>query len=326
MNLLLQAKEIHDSLLLSDAADFGCLAAAHAKKNLKEPFRKAKELQFQGVPAILVGAGPSLEKNGHLLSSFRDKALIFAGGHALEKIPIPPHFGACIDKDRPILSLKYPEVPLCFQARMHPENFSLFQGERLLVPDGHFSFINHLSSDEDLFDGGWTVGNCMVALALHFGCNPIVCVGMDYCYQEGRRYAFSSKTEEISQPDWELAVHWMHGVAYQNPKTTFINATEGGVPYFELKKLSSLHFEKIPHLQEKVELAISKLPKTIASFSSWEEHLRSQSDVVSQKLLFPLWRIWEPLFKKEGFSNMELHQHLFFQRIIQEHLDVCLLE
>src|SRR6185503_9490810 len=42
--------------------------------------------KFQGVPAIICGAGPSLGKNIELLKTLKDKALIFAGGTAMNAL------------------------------------------------------------------------------------------------------------------------------------------------------------------------------------------------------------------------------------------------
>ncbi|MFH1328634.1 MAG: 6-hydroxymethylpterin diphosphokinase MptE-like protein [Candidatus Bathyarchaeota archaeon] len=51
---------------------------------------------FKNVPAILIGAGPSLEKNMHLLKEASKKALLFCGDAALpilvKKLGIYPHF------------------------------------------------------------------------------------------------------------------------------------------------------------------------------------------------------------------------------------------
>lgn len=56
--------------------------------------------KFKEVPAIICGAGPSLEKNLTLLKEIKDQAIIFAGGSALNALQakgITPHFGAGID-------------------------------------------------------------------------------------------------------------------------------------------------------------------------------------------------------------------------------------
>jgi len=332
-------------LRLNDAADYGISATSHALKNLEHPFCRIEEIQgaFQGVPAILVGGGPSLAKNGHLLESFQNKGLLFAGGSALSMIPSKPHFGVCIDKDRPISSLSSPEIPLFFQARMHPENGDLFKGARWLIPDSHFDFLNRLSSSSHRFESGWTVGNLMVSLALHLGCDPIVCVGMDFSYKDGKKYFSGENGEEaplisavdcfgdsvLTQKDWLMAVQWMKDVEKCNPNTTFLNATEGGVPFFTPCSLDSLDWKEVS--QKDLQLPQATVFKKIFASQDWEKSLIQarekigteewEEDLIYQDLLLPLWSIWEPVFTRAS-GNADIHRELFFERVLQEHLSL----
>jgi hypothetical protein len=346
-------QEIEESLRLLDSSNWD-IFLSHAKQNLSRSYSSLLDLKgaFKDIPAILVGSGPSLERNGHLLELFRSKAIMMAGGTALEKLLCKPHFGALLDANRPVTSSAYPSIPLCFQARMHPDNLDLFQGDLLLSPDGHFSFLNCLSGDEALFDCGWTVGNFMVALSVHFGCNPIVCVGMDYCYNNDRKYAFGGRSSldglvESSnqfgkrvwtQSDWVMAVSWMETFSRCHKETTFLNASTGGLSFFTPCTLDSLVMKEIPNLQGKVDQAIASLPKKcISSFQKWDESVlrcRNQfnsldldEEIVYLELLLPLWQIWKnPLSRLEDpfpisfEKKMEIHQRLFFEQV----LDRCL--
>lgn len=352
---ILAWKKEENALQLSDAADFGISHYTNAKANLDRPFKSVLDLQgaFQGIPAIIVGAGPSLEKNGDLLAAFQTKALVFSGGSALDKILCTPHFGVCIDKRTPLTCLQNATTPLCFQARMHPENFRAFHGEALLAPDSHFSFLNYLSGDAEMFDGGWTVGNFMAALAVHCGCDPIVSVGMDYCYREKQKYAFDSRqsTEELiqtndalgnlvwTQRDWLMAIQWMENLAYLNPEVEFLNATDGGMGYWTPKALHELTWKEIPDLQEKVDRAIANIAVQRAPrFFEWEQNLRKalkwiqdgdnqlENEDVYRQLLLPLWKIWEPIFEQDPSPisldrKMKIHQRIFFEKVILEHLN-----
>jgi len=56
--------------------------------------------KFKGIPGILVSAGPSLEKNIHLLKGLEDKCVIMAAGTAvriMEDFGLAPHFMVGID-------------------------------------------------------------------------------------------------------------------------------------------------------------------------------------------------------------------------------------
>lgn len=321
-------------LILSEAADYWATAMTNARAN-DRPYRRGMGLKgaFEGVPALIVGAGPSLEKNGHLLRAFEKRALIFAGGSALNAIHAEPHFGASIDAEAPYRQFKmhpFSEVPFCYQSRMNRDNFSLVHGERLLFPDSSSEAINWIYGEE-MFDGGWTVGNFLTAIAVYLGCSPLIFVGMDLCYEQGRKYAeidgdvpdgLISARGAITQRDWLMSVRWTEQLSRGR---NFINATEGGILQLPERKLEA--FLALPLRDLRVHEAIQKLPVVEGGkWDEWEASLRRckkkmghlDDEVVYQKLLFPLWQIWRPVFEREG-GLLELHQKVFFQTVLEEH-------
>jgi hypothetical protein len=347
------------NLLLSDAADWGCSFAKHAYISKNRLVRDGMKLagSFANIPAIIVGAGPSLEKNGIFLEALRDNALIFAGGSALNVIPTEPHFAAAIDKEAPYSDFKrhpFSETPFCFQRRMNPDNFSLIHGEAILFPDSHFCFLN-----EGGFDGGWTVGNFLLRIATLMGCDPIIFVGMDYCYQAGRKYAGGEKSHPpnlietaaadgskvLTQPDWLMAKKWMEDWAKKHQERRFFDATEGGLGFdfpIETIQLSKIHFEKREGLREIVHKAVTALPHAAPiDWENWRKSLKKcgkvtesalcghEEDFEEEKayetLLLPLWQTWSPVFTRALETDphpdkLKLNRLLFFQQVIQEHL------
>ncbi len=357
----LEKAHLAANLLLSDAADWGCFLAKHAYLRKNRPVRDGMKLRgsFSHIPAIIVGAGPSLEKNGHLLQSFQDKALIFAGGSALNRLQAEPHFAASIDKEAPTREFKrhpFSETPFCFQSRMNPDNFSLIHGEAILFPDSHFRFLN----EGDGFDGGWTVGTFLVSLATLMGCDPIILVGMDYCYKGGRKYAggeesgltnlvvaaASDGSKVWTQPDWLMAKQWMEAWAKRHPERRFFDATEGGLGFalpIQPIELSKVSIEKKMDLREIAHKAVMALPhassmdweswkkslekcRKIASGALFEEEEDFEGERAYETLLLPLWRIWSPVFLRALESDphpdkIKINRLIFFQQVIQEHLN-----
>jgi len=353
------------NLLLSDAADWGCGVARHAFLRGQRLVRQGMKLAgaFQKVPAIIVGAGPSLAKNGHFLAALRDRALILAGGAALNGIQAEPHFAASIDKEAPYREFKrhpFFETPFCFQSRMNPENLSLVHGEALLFPDSHFRFLG----EGDPFEGGWTVGTFLTAIATLMGCDPIVFVGMDFCYEGERKYArgvgsgdpclVETQTQDgrqvRTQNDWLMARDWMEEWARTHSGHTFINATEGGLGFslpIREARLREIPFVLREDLRKAAHEAVMGLPfaepfdwqrwrkelcrcseKVNAALFGKEEEWEGES--VYESLLLPLWQLWQPVFNRALSSDpepnkMEINQLLFFQRVIQGHLDATLL-
>lgn len=328
------------NMILSEAADWGVKVLKNARANAK-PYRRGMDLKgaFAGVPALIVGAGPSLEKNGHLLREFERKALIFAGGSALNVIDVEPHFAAALDPEAPYRQFKmqpFSETPFCYQSRMSAENFSLVHGERLLFPDSSSDAINWLYGEE-AFDSGWTVGNFSTAIALHLGCSPIIFVGMDFCYVQNRKYAqihadlpkgLVQAGEYLTQRDWLMAAKWTE--ALYPHRRDFVNATEGGLLQLPAATLETVLGRCTAEwdLRKRVHEAIQKLPlkKPLLRWKQWDASLRRlkkgtehpEQEIVYQKLLEPLWQIWKPLFERE-MGKIELHQMLFFQQVLEEH-------
>jgi hypothetical protein len=356
----LEKAHLAANLLLSDAADCGASVAKHCFLRKQRPVRQGMKLAgaFPNIPAIIVGAGPSLEKNGHLLEAFRDQALIFAGGSALNALPAEPHFIASIDREAPYRDFKrhpFSETPLCFQSRMNPDNFSLVHGEAILFPDSHFRFLN----EGDGFEGGWTVGTFLVSLATLMRCDPIILVGMDYCYQAGRKYAggegacppnlveatAKDGSKVWTQSDWLMARKWLEEWAVKYPQLRFFDATEGGLGFaspIRSVRLNEIEFEKKGDLREMVHQAIAGLPLAPPmDWESWKASLEKCGNIASdallggaedfegeqayEELLLPLWGMWSYVFMRALESDphpdkLKLNRLLFFQQVIQEHL------
>lgn len=329
LGLILSQVHAHAALLLADTVHFGALEVRHARKNTAVPSLPFLGLSqaFCHVPAILVGAGPSLEENLPLLKEFAGRALLFSGGTAVSKMEVEPHFSVAIDRNRPISRVPFPKSPICFASRLHPDTLALMQGARLQIPDGHFPFLSYLAGSDTCFDGGWTVGTTMASLALSLGCNPIIAVGMDYCYQKGKKYAFEEKELFLKQTerDWQMAVEWMKTLQKDHPGTDFFNASQGGMSYWEPLSLASVSLPSQGDLYEKVARKIKELTFIDGShWSLWKESLERtyarllaqesiEDELVFQKLLKPLWQLWHPLFKDPDYEP------LFFKTVLDQH-------
>ena len=367
---LLQHKEAAH-LLLSDWADAGESVLKHALSHWRSLPEVRSGLclknRFKGIPAIICGGGPSLKKNAHLLD--REKALIFAGGAALNQLPIEPHFAASIDREAPFSLFKchsFWQTPFFYQSRMSPQNFSLLHGEKCYVPDGSYP-AEAWFAGEDLFDGGWTVGTFLASMAVLLGCDPIVYVGMDLCYEGNKKYAFCKESAlkdglittldregklVWTQRDWVMAAHWISELAAKRWDRTFINATEGGVAVspqvqvrglkdvldswtYEMDLLGLVHSEimglevmpipldKIEEWQKSLKTCLTFCKKSLKK----QVHVAWDREIVYQKLLYPLWQIWSPIFERELDvdaqplpleEKMRLNQILFFQRVLYE--------
>lgn len=157
---------------------------------------------FEGVPAIICGAGPSLDKNYDVLAKLSDRALIFAGATAMNAINakgIVPHFGVGIDPNneqmsRIIMNIAY-ETPFFYRNRMNHEALGLIHGDRLMISGSSgydiASYIETKLGADDLItiDEGMNVVNFNLSIAKALKCSPIIFVGLDLAYTNNQSYA-----------------------------------------------------------------------------------------------------------------------------------------
>lgn len=224
---------------------------------------------FQGVPAIICGAGPSLNKLVPLLSQLKDRALIFAGGsaiNALNAAGLQPHLGAGIDPNPEQfkrLGTQFSfEAPYLYRNRMYVEAFRHIHGPKLYVTgSGGYDIAKWFEDKFDIqgeeVDEGFNVVNFCLDVARLWGCNPIIFVGLDLAYTDLQAYAMgvvdrpSVNVEAIlnsSDPDekpflrpdvygkptytlwkWVTEAQWIGDFTNDHPELTLINATEGGI-------------------------------------------------------------------------------------------------
>lgn len=159
--------------------------------------------KFRKVPAIICGAGPSLNKQLPLLQTLKDKALIFGGGSALNALNafgMQPHFGAGVDPNFPQLErIKRNtafEVPFLYRNRFYNEALQAIHAPRLYIAgsggyDTSEWFEKKLNIDHNnvSIDEGFNVVNLCLSLAYAFGCDPIIFVGMDLAFTDLKIYA-----------------------------------------------------------------------------------------------------------------------------------------
>ncbi len=227
--------------------------------------------KFNQIPALICGAGPSLDKNQDLLKNFKDKALIFAGGSALSAlIPkgIIPHFGAGIDPnqwqaDRILVAKPY-NLPFFYRNRLNHEGLLALNGPKLYLP-GSGGYDTGQWVDEqlgihgELLDEGNNVVNLCVEIARVLGCNPIIFVGCDLAFEGEKIYSnqvieqhqltaedlsnsIASEDAPVMRKDiygepiktlwkWVIESTWISDYAKNHPDITFINASEAGIGF-----------------------------------------------------------------------------------------------
>ncbi len=262
---ILEEYHLGANLTSFEYADFGVKAFKNIYLNLLNTnrFRLSEDLfyKFKNIPAVIVGAGPSLNKNIQNLKKIESKALIFAGGSALNVLSnesIHPHFSSSVDKDAPFDRFKlntFFESYFFYQNHMSNKNLSIVHANKILTADYEAypleRFIyKKLGMMQEVFDGGWNVTTFLINLASLLGCSPIILTGVDLCF-ENKRYAEGVKsgidkyelikTKDIydkdvfTQKDWLMAKNWIEDFSKNNH---CINATAGGLGFKNIENIS----------------------------------------------------------------------------------------
>lgn len=159
---------------------------------------------FKGKPAIICGAGASIEKYLPILKNSEQEALIFAGGTAINVLAaneIRPHLTFGVDPT-PIHYSKIfhetaYEVPYFYMDRVHGEILKWVQAPKvylgtLFKNDNSIPTIwadKALGLEGNLENAGVSITTTAIATAHYLGCNPIILAGVDLCHNQNRRYA-----------------------------------------------------------------------------------------------------------------------------------------
>jgi len=161
---------------------------------------------FQNVPAVVCGAGPSLQKTMDVLRTLENKALIIAGGSTLAALSsqgIMPHFGMAIDPNleeyRRMRNSFAFEVPFLYSTRVHPGTFQTCNGPFGYMRSG-IGGVPELWIEEELglldpligdflSEESISVTAICIAWAQFLGCNPILLNGIDMAYTGNKRYS-----------------------------------------------------------------------------------------------------------------------------------------
>lgn len=248
--------------------------------------------QFENIPAIICGAGPSLHKNISTLKTLKDKAVIFGGGsalNALSALDCIPHFGCGVDPnqaqfERVILTREL-KVPFFYRNRLFADALNAILGPRLyLTGTGGYEisewFEKELGIEGEILNEGNNVVNFCLEIAKALGCNPIIFVGVDLALTDQKTYAegviedtsIHELKNDSQNPDfqsvqkvdihgkpiqtlwkWIVESDWISDFAEENPDLTLINATEGGLGFKNVPN-QTLKEAAAEHLQENKEV------------------------------------------------------------------------
>lgn len=221
--------------------------------------------KFNGVPAIMVSAGPSLNKNIELLREIGDKAVIMAAGSTvtvLHNAGIKPHVMLGIDGGQVMTDLyskvMWTDVLFAYILNIHRGCADYYKGPKVYAkansePQVEWmeQFAGHVSP---AVASGGSCANVALDFLKKLGCNPVIFIGQDLAFTYKEFYADGharkdvvtveslsparlKKTKDIYGNDiytadnlLAMAYAFEAYMAGHAKDSIYINATEGGLP------------------------------------------------------------------------------------------------
>jgi tetratricopeptide (TPR) repeat protein len=173
---------------------------ANTPNIIRSPGVKRLFNRFKNLPAIIVGAGPSLDKNVTLLKEVKDRAVIIAVDRVLGlllPLGITPHLVPSIDYSKINYDEKYAPHQLeeklfmvSTQTVYHKITKSFWGPSFSVNQGGNLSCtLSYYWGDKGSITSGLHVGHTAFCLARALGCDPIIFTGMDLAFTGDKLHA-----------------------------------------------------------------------------------------------------------------------------------------
>ena len=229
--------------------------------NLRYLINCSSGIEFVGrfpedLPAIVVAAGPSLEKNIQLLKKAKGKALIIAVDTAIPKVleaGIIPDMIIAIDFIKPLKYFDSPllkDIPILCDADMNcdildkikPNKCIFFTADSMIWAD---LFESEGSEIRQINTGG-SVATALIANYIYWGIKKIILVGQDLAFTDSKGHIGEDKMtidkddfvytkvdaigggQVYTRQDFLSYIRWIENIAIVQSDVEFIDATEGG--------------------------------------------------------------------------------------------------
>lgn len=260
-----------------------------------------KKKKMEDIPAILVAAGPSLDKNIQELKKAKGRAFLLAVDTALNTVlenDIMPDMTMSIDSRKPLTlfkSSKFKDIPIALSMNSNKEVVRLNQAK-------HFYEIDEECYLKKVMDGmekktiqlptGGSVANNALSLLHEMGFQTVILVGQDLAYPGGVEHAQAAygagndkvntdkkayiEVEDnyggkvLTENNMNIYRKWIENYTVAYDDFRVINATEGGA------KIAGTEFMKLSDAIEQCcvrEFAAEELLESEPYFTEEERQL-----------------------------------------------------
>ena len=219
--------------------------------------------KFDGVPAVVVAAGPSLDRNLPALRALSDRPLIVATDTAwrpLATAGVDPHVVVALDPTAAngqhlVRVPSRRETWVLAEGSVDPAALQPLSSRTATFkvgPHHPWPWLQRLGLDRPLVNVWGSVLTAAYDLALGFGCDPVILVGADLAFTDERPYCRGTTFEQ------EWASHTARGV---NLHTVWRHTLESR----QLLEVPSVHGEDVltaPHLVEVRDWLLARASET----------------------------------------------------------------
>jgi hypothetical protein len=171
---------------------------------------------FKGRPAVIVSAGPSLEKNIDRIVELKDRAVLIAVDTSLRILlnkGIEPHFVCTGDPQeanwRHLRGTVTKSAHLVAEPMTHFASLEHFKGRLFIASYGDkvMKWISDFIPDVGLVLCWGSVATMAFDLARKLGCDPIIFTGQDLSFPGGRTYAHGTYFEDEEKMDMSVEAY-----------------------------------------------------------------------------------------------------------------------
>ena len=197
----------NDGARRASAARYLTQTLANAPRLSREGNAGALTGLFPGRPAVIVAAGPSLDRNVHDLAPVLDRAIVIAcdtAARPLLTVGIEPDLIVATDSSRAnaghLSSLPASRSFLVAEGSLHASAFAHFDSRTFAfrVADHHpWPWLRSIGLDCAVLDTWGSVATSALSLAIAMGCDPIVFMGTDFAFTGGRPYCRGTSFEPV---------------------------------------------------------------------------------------------------------------------------------
>jgi hypothetical protein len=208
------------------------------------------------IPAVVVSAGPSLEKNVQILKEMKGKAFIVAVDTALGYLSeqgIRPDLAVTVDAKKPLHLFEdkgVREMQLVMDASANRKAVDLLSGHKVILSGGWYAYYQRIfrvvNKRFDILENGGSVATTAFSLLKEWGFRRIVLVGQDLAVAPDKVHAGKDTVDlgkldidkiaiegyygDVVYTTWDYNEYrkWFEKIIAEEGCPEVINATEGG--------------------------------------------------------------------------------------------------